>query len=57
MLLFKIAEGSEFQDFCDDAKAKAGSPALLNGGAEASVTNNEDLLTNLRESTAILEGL
>ena len=28
----------------------------MDGGAEASVTNNEDLLTNLRESTAILEG-
>ena len=28
----------------------------MDGGAEASVTNNEDLLANIRESTAILEG-
>ena len=55
-MLFQIAEGSEFQDFCDDAKAKAEFPALMDGGAEASVTNNEDLITNLIDSTAILEG-
>ena len=55
-MLFQIAEGSEFRDFCDDAKAKAESPALLDSGAEASVTNNEDFLNNLREFTAILEG-
>ena len=55
-MLFQIAEGSEFQRYCEDAKAKAEFPALMDGGAEASVTNNENLLTNLIDSTAILEG-
>ena len=56
-MLFKIAEGSEFQRYCEDAKAKAEFPALMDGGAEASVTNNEDLLlTNLIDSAASLEG-
>ena len=31
-------------------------PALMDGGAEASVTNNEGLIINLSESTVILEG-
>ena len=56
MLLFEIAEGSEFQTFCDDAKANNESPTLTDGGAESSVTNNEELLVNIGESTAILEG-
>ena len=54
--LFKIAEGSEFQNFCQDAKANNESPTLLDGGAESSVTNNEDLITNLTDSAVILEG-
>ena len=57
-MLFQIAdsEGSKFQRYCEDANAKAEFPALMDGGAEASVTNNEDLITNLIDSTAILEG-
>ena len=31
-------------------------PALMDGGADTSVTNNEDLLVNIKESTTILEG-
>ena len=37
-------------------KPKIISPALVDGGAESSVTNNEDLITNLIDSTVILEG-
>ena len=55
-MLFKIAEGSEFQDFCDDARANGESPAPLDGDAGASVTNNEDLLANIKESAETLEG-
>ena len=55
-MLFQIAEGSDFQKYCKDAEDNDEFPALTDGGAEASVTNDADLLTNLRESTAILEG-
>jgi hypothetical protein len=55
-MLFKIAEGSNFQRYCEVAKDHGEFPALMDGGAEASVTNSEDLITNLIDSTVILEG-
>ena len=56
MLLLKIAAGSKFNKFCQDAKDNGEFPALIDGGAESSVTNNPDLITNLKPSTVILEG-
>ena len=55
-MLFQIAAGSKFKKFCQNAETNGESPALLDGGAESSVTNNTDLMTNSRESTVILEG-
>ena len=48
-MLFKIAAGSEFQRCYEDAKAKDEFLALMDGGAESSVTNNKDLITNLTD--------
>ena len=40
ILLFKIAEGSEFQGFCKDAEDNDAFLALVDGGAESSASHH-----------------